>query len=460
MSDKDNKPSVKVEFSEDLKKLLKFLEGENSYVAFELLWMMEKDAKYHNGLKVSKVDISKDNWNFDVTLPNQKGIVTKVQMKVSKFVKYFLGSVVTDKEIFEFTKQYNDLKNGKKYETEPIGDLINVGEFKYNPKDVRSTFLSMVTKTYPYGNEDQVLKFLPQNLKRDKVGNYYFIIGDKPEVMFTSHLDTADRTQDKVVLYSSIENDNEYIFTDGGTILGADDKAGVTVMLYMMAHNVPGLYYFFIGEERGGIGSSALSSVYDSVDYLKDVRMCVSFDRRNYHSVITEQLGRRCCSDEFAKGLCDEYNKNGLSLSLDPTGVYTDSASFIDDISECTNVSVGYMHEHTGEEYQNMTYLISLCEASVKVNWNNLKSYRKVGINQEIMTKNKPFIDDVKKTLFGCEVKFAGYEGNVFLRMDLDEPDIDVIYDDLQLITVLLSKHKMDPDVTFSDTHLKIELLP
>lgn len=440
---------IKMIFTEEFYNILKKLEAENNYLAFELLWMIEPDAKFHNGLKISKVDVSKQDWSFDVTID---GKVTP--MKIGKFVRYYFPGIISDKEASEFSRLYNKIRKG-----EPVqpGTPIEIKEFSYNPKDVRSTFLSLVTKTYPHGHEDEVLQFLP-SLQKDEVGNYYKIIGKNPQTMFTSHLDTADREQKNTKLFSMIENDEEYIVTDESTILGADDKSGVAVMLYMMEHNIPGLYYFFIGEERGGIGSNKLSLIYDKVSYLKDIKRCVSFDRRNYHSVITSQLGRRCCSDEFGTALCKEYNKNGLDLSLDPTGIYTDSASFIDDIRECTNISVGYFHEHTGQEYQNMNYLISLCEASIKVNWNSLPTVRKVGINQEIIQKHKGLIADVKSTVFELEVKMIGDNGKVFIRVDLDDSDIESISDGLSSLKSLLMKYKMDPDIMFDGTYLKIEL--
>jgi len=440
---------IKMIFTEEFYNILKKLEAENNYLAFELLWMIEPDAKFHNGLKISKVDVSKQDWSFDVTID---GKVTP--MKIGKFVRYYFPGIISDKEASEFSRLYNKIRKG-----EPVqpGTPIETKEFSYNPKDVRSTFLSLVTKTYPHGHEDEVLQFLP-SLQKDEVGNYYKIIGKNPQTMFTSHLDTADREQKNTKLFSMIENDEEYIVTDESTILGADDKSGVAVMLYMMEHNIPGLYYFFIGEERGGIGSNKLSLIYDKVSYLKDIKRCVSFDRRNYHSVITSQLGRRCCSDEFGTALCKEYNKNGLDLSLDPTGIYTDSASFIDDIRECTNISVGYFHEHTGQEYQNMNYLISLCEASIKVNWNSLPTVRKVGINQEIIQKHKGLIADVKSTVFELEVKMIGDNGKVFIRVDLDDSDIESISDGLSSLKSLLMKYKMDPDIMFDGTYLKIEL--
>jgi len=265
---------------------------------------------------------------------------------------------------------------------------IKLDKFEYNPKDPRSTFLSLVTKTYPHGYEDKVLEFLP-SLKKDIVGNYYHIIGSEPTTMFTSHLDSADQKQNDVNLYSYIEYGEEMIVSDGKSILGADDKAGVTIMLYMMANNVPGLYYFFIGEEVGGIGSNELSEKFINIDYLKSIKRCVSFDRRDYSSIITHQMGGRCCSEEFANELCNEYNKLGFDMKPDNTGIFTDSAFFIDLIPECTNISVGYFNEHTHKERQNMSYLIKLCSASVSVNWDYLPPINKL---EERIKKFKNFI--------------------------------------------------------------------
>ena len=114
------------------------------------------------------------------------------------------------------------------------------------------------------------------------------------------------------------------IKTDGKTILGADDKAGMTILLWMIKHNVPGLYCFFIGEEVGCIGSKAASK---DPQFLKYDRM-ISFDRRGTTSVITHQSSKRCCSDKFAIELANQLNQSGLELAPDDTGVYTDSAEF------------------------------------------------------------------------------------------------------------------------------------
>ena len=276
-----------------------------------------------------------------------------------------------------------------------------------NPANPRDTFLSLTSKTYPHGHEEEVYGLLP-DLDKDKFGNFYKVIGDNPKTMFTSHLDTADHIQNKTNRFSTMENGSEIIRTDGTSILGADDKAGVTIMLYMMENKVPGLYYFFIGEERGGIGSMKLSNNFDETSHVKGIVSCVSFDRRGTGSIITKQLGRCCCSDKFAKALCEQYNGFGMDMSPDPTGIYTDSASFIDNIPECTNVSVGYMYEHTGGELQNITHLEKLCIASCKVDWDSLPITR----NINNLDSDKDYTVDFDKVLKDANkiLTFSGLE--------------------------------------------------
>ena len=439
-------------FSDRLHDIVDDISGP---VAEALLRLLDGNYLIHNELKIKKVDVSKTDWNFDVTIGD-----TVQRMKVGKFIRNFFDKTFTDKQIYDFTVAYNNLKRGLPVPSQASKvnyKKVEVGDFSFNPKDVRSTFLSLTTKTYPHGHEEEVLKFLP-SLEKDQFGNYYKIIG-KSETMFTSHLDTADRQQKDVTVYSTIlSNGDEMFVTDNTSILGADDKSGVSVMLYMMAHNIPGVYYFFIGEERGGIGSHQVAGVFDTVEHLKGMKRCVSFDRRNYYSIITHQLGRQCCSEQFAQSLAGELNKSGLSIALDSTGVYTDSASFIDEIPECTNISVGYFSEHTMNESQNITYLEKLAKACIKVDWESLPTVKKVGFDEATMRKYRTFISDFKSTVFNLETKMVNEYGTAFIRIDVDDPDPNIIHQDLKSIESLLNKHNMDPDIKFDDNYIKIEL--
>lgn len=232
--------------------------------------------------------------------------------------------------------------------------------------NVKKTFLNLTKFTYTHGTENLLEHHLPNGFQTDKFGNYFLKIGNS-NTMFTCHLDTATSKLERVKHIF----DGNLIKTDGKTILGADDKAGMTIMLYMINREVPGLYYFFLGEEVGCIGSGNASKL----DF-KFYKRCISFDRRGYGSVITHQLRGRCCSQEFANCLSQKLTDSGLQYQPDSTGIVTDSAMFVDQIQECTNLSVGYFNEHTRSEYQDILYLKKLCQVCTEIDWESLPTHR------------------------------------------------------------------------------------
>ena len=235
---------------------------------------------------------------------------------------------------------------------------------------ITKKFLTLTKFTYPHGKEHQLIPQLPEGYQEDGMGNYYIQIGETPSTMFTCHLDTADKNQTKVKHVF----DGNIIRTDGSSILGADDKAGMTVILYMIKKQVPGLYYFFIGEEVGCVGSRKLAAAWTKTEFSKYITKVVSFDRRGTDSIITHQMFGRCCSDEFGQELANRMNATGnkMKMELDDTGILTDSAKFVKLVPECTNISVGYQNEHTGRECQDIEFLRRLCNTVVKVDWETL----------------------------------------------------------------------------------------
>lgn len=234
--------------------------------------------------------------------------------------------------------------------------------------NIKEKFLELTSRTYPHGTEKELFHLLGEGLKEDEFGNLFIKIGES-DVMFTSHLDTATSALTTV---NHVFEDN-IIKTDGKSILGADDKAGVTVMLYMIEQNVPGLYYFFLGEEVGCVGSKKLAGKLKDKK-IEGINKVVSFDRRGTTSVITYQSSQRCASDEFGEALAKELNQadETFGYKLDPTGVLTDSVQFIKIYPECTNISVGYQSEHTFRESQDIDHLEKLAKACCKVDWNSL----------------------------------------------------------------------------------------
>ena len=237
--------------------------------------------------------------------------------------------------------------------------------------DVRLIFSQLTQETTPHGFEWKQFDNLMEGLgfTLDKSANYQGLIkkpdGEMPETIFIAHLDTVGSVPPKRI-EQRIRGD--YMLTDGKTLLGADDKAGVTVLLYLLHMQVPGFYVFTYGEESGRIGSRALTMKY-KFDHFK---RAIAFDRRGTTSIITRQSGQTSCSDEFADALADQYADLGVILEKDTGGSFTDTVSFFGEVPECTNISVGYENAHGSNEFQNLAYLERLCHASARVDWEAL----------------------------------------------------------------------------------------
>lgn len=253
---------------------------------------------------------------------------------------------------------------------------------------IKDTFLKLTEYTIPHGYEETLEKYLPSGIKRDSIGNYYIKIG-KSETLFTTHLDTYCKKYEKV----NHVIDGDIIKTDGTTILGGDNKLGCTILLYMISKGIPGLYYFFLSEEpiskKGGRWGS-LSALDEYEDNFSKYKRCIAFDRKQKGSIVTRQLGRRCCSDEFAQAISDEFAKSGLEYKHDHKAYYTDTATFLDTIPECTNLSAGGWNEHYNSEWVDLGYTRQVAEAACKINWESLPVVREV--------------DDVKKV-----VNYSGF---------------------------------------------------
>lgn len=209
----------------------------------------------------------------------------------------------------------------------------------------------------------------------DAAGNIHVDTRKGPQhrTMFTSHTDTVHHTGgENLIRLDATDPDSVKWRADKGACLGADDGAGIALMMHMLDNTIPGYYIFFRGEECGGVGSSWLAQHMPQL--LKEVDRCISFDRADYMDVITHQAGGRCCSDEFAKALADALTTEDMTLAFTPddTGVFTDSANLTELISECTNLSVGYKHQHGDGEWQDVSFLVRLADQLCLVPWEDL----------------------------------------------------------------------------------------
>lgn len=235
------------------------------------------------------------------------------------------------------------------------------------------TLLEMLTYKRPEGTVTQTIfceRFIePVFGDPDRHGNYIHMVynpdGSEPNVCFTAHHDTVHKleglqkvTYDKHLGVAYVESSN---------CLGADCTTGIWLILGMIEAKVPGVYVIHAAEEVGCLGSEAL--IKDKPDWLWGLDAVISFDRYGTKSVITHQMGLRTASDEFAESLAGVL---GLEMEPDPYGAYTDSNEYIRDVSECTNLSVGYYDQHTPNEHQDINFARVLLDALVSADWSKL----------------------------------------------------------------------------------------
>lgn len=241
--------------------------------------------------------------------------------------------------------------------------------------NIKETFLKSTEYLIPFKLEYMMKRFLPKDIQKDSIGNYFITIG-KSKSMFTCHLDSYTKKLQKVnqILYDN----GTKVKTDGKTPLGGDDKTGMCVMLNMIEHNVPGTYFFFIGEEpslSGGVFGSK-NALASNPDYFKQFDRVIAFDRKAYGSIISRQNSGICCSKEFVNALSAEFAKYGMEYKNDPGGYYTDSAVFMWIVSEITNLSCGGFNEHKDTEWVDLSYLEQLADVATKIDWESLPVMR------------------------------------------------------------------------------------
>jgi len=271
--------------------------------------------------------------------------------------------------------------------------------------------LSCITPHPNYARIRSVIKqYIPkkQEIYIDGVGNIIVKVGTNYTTMFSCHIDMIFRqvflpkeesiadTERKLDLF--IAEDQEHSdanFVWGGiitefkkgkhiytpTTLGADDKAGIYILLSLIKAEVPGLYIFHMGEELGGIGSSDI--VTRSPNLVKGIKRAIAFDRMDYFDIIASQRGGVCCSQTFVKAFANQLDK----LILAPCGIpgkyesavgsFTDTANYIHLIPECTNLSVGYFSQHSAEECLDTFWLEDVITPGLlKVDWESLPTER------------------------------------------------------------------------------------
>ncbi|WP_018130306.1 M20/M25/M40 family metallo-hydrolase [Effusibacillus pohliae] len=157
-----------------------------------------------------------------------------------------------------------------------IQEFMELVQIDSHSREERQMADALIAKLKPYGcevYEDDTGEKVGGN-----AGNLIFRVkgdADKPTILFTCHMDTV---QPGKGIKPQVHEDR--ITSDGSTVLGADDKAGVAAILEMVRvlkeQQLPHgnlVLLFTIGEEIGLLGSRHLNG-----ELLKDVDYGFAFD--------------------------------------------------------------------------------------------------------------------------------------------------------------------------------------
>ncbi|MEY2699415.1 MAG: hypothetical protein RIQ52_170 [Pseudomonadota bacterium] len=223
---------------------------------------------------------------------------------------------------------------------------------------------------YPELWLDQVRRWLPDDASpfmdaADRVMAFAVTVGNAGDTLYCCHLDTVHASAGCQAVVAGEFPDS--LVTTDGECLGADDGAGVWLLLEMVAAQVPGTYLFHLGEEIGCLGSRWM--VEHQASWLRQFRRAVSFDRPGTSDVITHFGGQRGCSDDFARNCCDALSVRLQPYVLKPyqRGGSTDVRHYIGLIPECTNISTGYFCQHGSQEWLDVRYIKAMRDAMIAV---------------------------------------------------------------------------------------------
>ena len=256
-----------------------------------------------------------------------------------------------------------------------------------------ASLIDILSHCRPYpsaGEEAFIVKYLDhiEGMVKDDIGNRYIRVpntdGSQSNTMWSCHTDSVHSPKLDGRQNIRWDADGNILGLNDGTpghCLGADDGAGMWLMLEMLKIGKPGLYIFHRGEEKGGIGSRWL--VKNTPEVVDGIDFAIAFDRMALSSIITFQGGTRCCSDKFGEALGAALSEvEGLDFGLDEGGSFTDTKVYTDLIAECTNVSVGYYNQHGPRETLDVRHMLRLREALLKIDTSKLPVERKPGDNE------------------------------------------------------------------------------
>jgi tripeptide aminopeptidase len=262
------------------------------------------------------------------------------------------------------------------YQRGHIDDLLTMAERLYNVwrnPELLMTYRLEVFKRrlYPLlsingksGSEAVIRQTLYRKLQQktdwceiDNYGNVLATVycGNGPTILLSAHMDTVRPFSMKRTI---IENGT--VLSSSRGILGADDRAGIAVILeildFIRHSRFKGTLKiaFTVEEEIGCLGSRHIDTTF-----LQDVDAAIVVDRRGTRDIVTSYAGIvPFCDDNYGRIFETAGALAGMPDWKMPPGGLSDAKVFAEFGIPSVNLSVGYRHEHT--EFETLDYKAAL----------------------------------------------------------------------------------------------------
>lgn len=213
-----------------------------------------------------------------------------------------------------------------------------------------------------------ILSELMDHVKADGYSNLLGVkkcgTGQGATILLSAHMDTVSSTKaDKKI----INNNGVYTAitaTGKRTVLGADDRAGIAVVL-MVLRNIPKSFNgtikvaFSREEEIGCVGASKISK-----KFYKDVDLAIICDRKGRRDIVTGCINAFCADNvgNFFEYVSDQAHMDYACVE----GGVSDAVIFSNEGINSVNLSVGYYAEHTSNEILILKETQDTCKLIIK----------------------------------------------------------------------------------------------
>ena len=210
--------------------------------------------------------------------------------------------------------------------------------FEYTEKGLLSAMHNLFSKYY-------------SNLIYKK-NKYLIAVSEQSQIGVVAHCDTVFTVPPKrsEIYYDTQKN---VIWSPDG--LGADDRAGVFIILKLLQKGIKPTIILTTGEENGGLGAQEITKDYPHNEF--NLKFLIQLDRRGSNDCVFYHCGNR-----------DFIHRIETYGFIEKYGTFTD-ISFLApawDIA-AVNLSVGYVDEHSYQERLFISDLLSTYEKVCRI---------------------------------------------------------------------------------------------